>query len=666
MLNLEVNKVDKYDRENRPEMESVTWDNIPGELQRQARFVFWEWKWNGNKWSKPPTDGCGNDINAQSAANHKTFEDAKVFIEQNPGVGLGFALTGHMIGIDHDGCIDTDGRLGDFAKWSVATANTYTEVSPSGTGIKMFGLGAIQRGCNRDFEYGLSDCSVEVYCGKRYFTITGQVLTGTPSELGYITKHAQNLDSITGTIDEELSDRLCEGEDYEPASSEEVEAALLYLPEEQADQYDTWLKTGMALKSWSEQAGDEGTGFKLFDDFSARSPKYNVEQVQAKWDSFTRSKGLTVSIRSIFGEARKHGYKDVSKGGYRCRALSDADFLTQEFPEQEYLIEGLLTAGEPTVIGAPTKCMKTSAGLHMMNNLAHGKDYLGFKIAKPKKVLFLSGESHPRSLQRKLRDINKFEGITEPSGRLFINTDILPSLDQPRQLKDFCDEIKRYEADVVFIDPLYRSFAVGDAASNIYSMGEKLQNLWFMIQKTGCTAVLCHHFKKSSWKGGGKPDLGDLSQSGIAEFARGWILLKRKSEYRSDGIHELDVCYGGSSGHSGERILRIDEGTYEGGYSWDAKMITETEWVAGEGKRKTEEAELRQQAIQGEHDDNVNTALECIVSSPGIKTGELKSQLQAGGVSKKWCEKLTVHLEDVARIEDGPGNSKLFYEGEAE
>jgi primase-polymerase (primpol)-like protein len=51
--------------------------------------------------------------------------------------------------------------------------DSYTEVSPTGTGLKVFVRGVLPRGGNRDDD-------IEMYDHDRYFTVTGHHLAGTP------------------------------------------------------------------------------------------------------------------------------------------------------------------------------------------------------------------------------------------------------------------------------------------------------------------------------------------------------------------------------------------------------------------------------------------------------------------------------------------------------
>lgn len=101
--------------------------------------------------------------------------------------GIGFVLTKEagIVGIDLDDCLDASGKVQDWAIPLLAPfRNTYCEISPSRTGIKIFAGGALPgKGVKGyvDAEGGLSakrvsDEAVEMYDFGRYFAVTGETV----------------------------------------------------------------------------------------------------------------------------------------------------------------------------------------------------------------------------------------------------------------------------------------------------------------------------------------------------------------------------------------------------------------------------------------------------------------------------------------------------------
>jgi len=93
--------------------------------------------------------------------------------------GVGFVLNGDGIAaIDLDHCV-TDEGLEPWAADIVARcAGTYIELSPSGTGLHIFGYATVG--------HGRRGVGVEVYDRGRYFTVTGNVWGSAPRRLADI------------------------------------------------------------------------------------------------------------------------------------------------------------------------------------------------------------------------------------------------------------------------------------------------------------------------------------------------------------------------------------------------------------------------------------------------------------------------------------------------
>jgi putative DNA primase/helicase len=81
--------------------------------------------------------------------------------------GIGFVLGDGWVGVDLDKCRDP--QSGDIAPKALAVVrglNSYTEVSPSGTGLHIICRGTLPPG-------GRRNGGIELYDRDRYFTVTG-------------------------------------------------------------------------------------------------------------------------------------------------------------------------------------------------------------------------------------------------------------------------------------------------------------------------------------------------------------------------------------------------------------------------------------------------------------------------------------------------------------
>jgi primase-polymerase (primpol)-like protein len=76
-----------------------------------------------------------------------TFEEALSYYQAHKstidGIGFVFAKGGGIVGIDLDDCRDPDkDELLPWSRDAVDAIDSYTEVSPSGTGVKIFAFAA--------------------------------------------------------------------------------------------------------------------------------------------------------------------------------------------------------------------------------------------------------------------------------------------------------------------------------------------------------------------------------------------------------------------------------------------------------------------------------------------------------------------------------------------
>lgn len=106
------------------------------------------------------------------------FEDALQVVRARRADGIGFAfLPGDgLVGIDIDGAIDADGVVSERCQKIIEACASYTELSPSGRGVHIIVAG--ETPTFKDNKIGL-----EVFCGRQFFTCTGQRWAGTPAEV---------------------------------------------------------------------------------------------------------------------------------------------------------------------------------------------------------------------------------------------------------------------------------------------------------------------------------------------------------------------------------------------------------------------------------------------------------------------------------------------------
>lgn len=168
----------------KPSIAPVVGNSIPESLRELNRWGLWQYQLNDKEtiWTKAPVDANGFPVNLCNPENHRPF-DAVIALHR-PGVdglGVGFALGENVAGVDLDDCRDvTTGELTPEAADIVRRLNSYTEVSPSGAGVKIFVTGTLPANHSTSNETDNQAKTVEIYTRGRYFALTGQHLAGTP------------------------------------------------------------------------------------------------------------------------------------------------------------------------------------------------------------------------------------------------------------------------------------------------------------------------------------------------------------------------------------------------------------------------------------------------------------------------------------------------------
>lgn len=151
------------------------------ELKQLPQWVCWTYVNRNGKQTKPPMLPNGKSAFASStdAATWGTYDAATAAMRLHNYQGVGFVFTDadEYAGIDLDDCLDEKLNIADWAKKIVTAVNSYTEISPSERGLKIFIKGKVSRGIRKDMGNG---GAVEMYSNGRYFTVTGRHWGNTP------------------------------------------------------------------------------------------------------------------------------------------------------------------------------------------------------------------------------------------------------------------------------------------------------------------------------------------------------------------------------------------------------------------------------------------------------------------------------------------------------
>ena len=163
-------------------MIAPTFHTISETLRDCPQWILWRSEIRDGNKTKVPYQPSGSYAKTSDASTWSTFEEARQAYETGEFDGVGFVFTEDdpFVGVDLDDCLDGE-SLTRGALDVVEKLNSYTEGSPSGTGLHIVLEGSLTRDRNRTGEIeGMKE--IEIYEDGRYFTFTGRHLDGTPEE----------------------------------------------------------------------------------------------------------------------------------------------------------------------------------------------------------------------------------------------------------------------------------------------------------------------------------------------------------------------------------------------------------------------------------------------------------------------------------------------------
>ena len=148
-------------------------------MQQERRWVVWNVEARNGHPTKVPYQAEYPSTRA-SSTDPTTWSDigtAHAAVEDGKADGFGFVLGDGYAGVDLDVCRDPEtGVMTAEAQRIIHELSSYTEISPSGTGVHIVLRGHLPPGGRRQGH-------VEIYADGRYFTVTGRHVEGSPTTI---------------------------------------------------------------------------------------------------------------------------------------------------------------------------------------------------------------------------------------------------------------------------------------------------------------------------------------------------------------------------------------------------------------------------------------------------------------------------------------------------
>jgi len=508
-------------------------NNIPSELASLNTWVLYSLeppKEQGGKWRKVPRHPQGwrasptnskswSNLHAVVSAHRRGFgQRGRKEIEAGAPArvdfaGIGFVFDGiqrddglTLVGVDVDNCV-VGGKLTPEASEIANSFRTYIEVSPSGAGIHILGWGKPVEGKNVG--------GLEIYSSERYFTFTGQPVSGFEDRQKVIEDEAafaqfaahigagaprKRANATVSTsfllpgpqAQDELSAGVAE---WDIANFREAAMIVATSATKPFQTRDGWLKLGFASTALAHQYPTNDTEIRdiFLDASEAGAFGARTEDNEPWWndqiDKTPRPGGITPATifelaYGVLGSVSSAGPTSVANGqqsasaGSAASANSASNFAAAtrqgepkfrtfeqfiaEYAPLSYVVDGMIVGGNLYTLTARTGHGKTVLLASASIAIATGDgNILGFET-KRGRVAYLTFEN-PDDFRMKLVAASRAHGKSE--------TDILDNIivcDQHFTTQEIFNGLKGLgcEFALVVIDTLQAAFAGKDFNDN--------------------------------------------------------------------------------------------------------------------------------------------------------------------------------------------------------
>ena len=171
---------------------------------------------------------------------------------------------------------------------------------------------------------------------------------------------------------------------------------------------------------------------------------------------------------------------------------SFGDLVSQDFPPQQFLVDGLIPAGQLVMLGGRGKAGKSWLVLQLVAAIDRGAHFLG-RATSPGRVLYLALEDGRRRMNQRPR-VMKWT----PSPRVDIAFNIDNFDGGGEGLAHVRDAIAAGNYDLVVIDTLVKTLSASADENNNTEMGAICNALADMAHDSGATILIVHHTSKGA------------------------------------------------------------------------------------------------------------------------------------------------------------------------
>lgn len=485
---------------NFPKPLSVITESIPESLKSKNRWILWRYHRakganSTQKWKKLPYAVNGELASASNPGTWTSFDMAHQAYKTGKFSGLGFVLGEGVHGIDLDDCIDlATGEFNENAKMALESVQGYAEISPSGTGLKIYALTNLSRSQTQIAN------GWEMYLDKRYFCVTGHVI---PSH----TEISTDIQDVSGLLTYlSKTNAVLEPINHDPFSSMKSASMRLsldriekeILPHFNGDHYDDWIRMGMAIHDATDGSPE---GEELWDNWSINFDNYEPGACAEKWKGFGKSSGgHLITMGSFIAELKSRFGSLSSNTSQPLQVLSIEEL--RSLPSQQWLIKGIIPKTGMGVIFGDSGAGKTFITLDLALSVARRISWHGRRVKDPVGVLYVSAEGGS-AMNSRINAYSTYHGVTledAPFGIVISSVNLRGG--EANKVIEACHEMgsRGHPVGLIIFDTLNRTIGGGDENSS-KDMGEYLDAVSRISKETASFILIVHHSGKDTQKG---------------------------------------------------------------------------------------------------------------------------------------------------------------------
>jgi hypothetical protein len=528
-------------------------DNIPQQLRSYPNWVCYRFENHGKpKLDKVPYDPKkpGKKAKVNDPSTWGSFDQALEAAE-NPkckydGIGFVFSDDDPFTGIDLDHCVK-DGVIEPWAKEIINQMDSYSELSPSLTGVHIYTEAIKTKGRCRKGD-------IEIYVSRRFLTVTGKRLPDTPMT---IEKGQEAINKIHAKISESPSSSRPTGNTdhkHTVMSLSDAELISKAITAKDSSKFkalwngdtsgygDDDSRADMALCGmlafWTGKDHDRMDA--LFRQSGLMREKWDRRTGEQTYGDLTISKAIESCIEVYKGKNEKPSKKDLPK---QSATLQDKKPLSKrepvirtakelfslELPEVKWIVDKLFPQGLGILAGKP-KVGKSWLILHVALAVSLGGVALGSIGVEKGDVLYLALED----IERRLKDrLNKLlSGGLPPDNFHYCTSDWGKGLEAVTRIDKFLDEHK--DTRLVVVDTLQKIRDPSQKGAGVYEQDyEAVSMLKCIADKHGVAVIVIHHQRKATSDDVFDTISGSLGITGSADTI---AILKKEARTKADGI----------------------------------------------------------------------------------------------------------------------------------